>query len=99
MDGVVSPVLGTPLTFVGETRGWDMRRNVVNFLGEADGLPAPCAISMEALVDYFGAGRGGKQNCLKAFDRWRDAIQQKASAKHLAQGPARAILLRTEDFS
>jgi hypothetical protein len=86
------------LTFPRQIRGWDLRRNLVNFLGEDGGCPAPCAISMEALIDHFGAGKGSKQSCLAAFDRWRSAIQQKASDKHDAQDRKAAVLLRTVDF-
>lgn len=86
------------LTFPRRIRGWDLRRNIVNFLGEDGGAPTPCAISMEALVDHFGAGRGSKQSCLAAFDRWRSAIQQKASDKYDSQDCKAAILLRTVDF-
>jgi hypothetical protein len=96
---IIPPASKMPLTFSRQIRGWDLRRNVVNFLGEADGSPTPCEISMEALVVHFGAGRGGKKNCLEAFDRWRAAIEQKASAKHLGQDNAQAILLRAVDFS
>lgn len=87
------------LTFPRQIRGWDLRRNVVNFIGDDGGSAAPCAISMEALVNHFGAGKGNKKNCLAAFDRWRAAIESKASDKYDAQGCAGAILLRVADFS
>jgi Protein of unknown function (DUF1488) len=86
------------LTFPRQIRGWDLRRNIVNFLGEDGGDPRPCAISMEALIDHFGAGRGSKQSCLAAFDRWRSAIQQKASDKYDAQDQKAFVLLRASDF-
>jgi hypothetical protein len=87
------------LTFQRQIRGWDLRQNIVNFLGEDGATPAPCAISMEALVDHFGAGRGGKQACLAAFDRWRGKIEQKASDTYDAQQRPRLVLLRTADFT
>jgi hypothetical protein len=86
------------LTFPLTSRGWDPRRNIVNFPGEDGGKPTSCAISMEALVDHFGAGKGGKQACLAAFDRWRAAIQKKASDKHDTQDLGSAVLLRKGDF-
>lgn len=86
------------LTFPRQIRGWDLRRNTVNFLGEDDAQPRPCAISMEALVEHFGAGKGSKQSCLAAFDRWRSAIHQKASDKYDAQVQKAAVLLRASDF-
>lgn len=89
------------LSFSRQIRGWDLRRNVVNFLAEDDGEPdAPiaCAISMEALIEHFGARNNSKQACLTAFDRWRTAIEQKASEKHAAQTAKEPILLRKSDF-
>jgi len=89
------------LSFSRQIRGWDMRRNVVNFLAEDDGgsgLPISCAISMEALTEHFGARGTSKQACLTAFDRWRTAIEQKASEKHTAETAKGPILLRKSDF-
>jgi hypothetical protein len=89
------------LSFSRQVRGWDMRRNVVNFLAEDDGesvVPIACAISMEALIEHFGARNSSKQACLTAFDRWRTAIEQKASEKHAAAAVKGPILLRKSDF-
>jgi len=89
------------LSFSRQIRGWDLRRNVVNFLAEDDGepeVPIACAISMEALIEHFGARDHSKQACLTAFDRWRMAIEQKASEKHAAQTGKGPILLRKSDF-
>jgi hypothetical protein len=86
------------LTFPRQHRDWDVRRNTVNFVGEDDGAPARCTITMEALVDHFGAGRGTKQLCLAAFDRWHDAIERKASAKYDPLQRANPVLLRKADF-
>ena len=88
------------LSFPRQIRGWDMRRNVVNFIGQdgaASDVAVACAISMEALLEHFGARNNGKQACLAAFDRWRAAIEKKASEKHTAQSKG-AILLRKSDF-
>jgi hypothetical protein len=86
------------LTFPDSIRDWDRRRNLVNFRGEEDGNAMQCAISMEALIDHFGAGKGSKQACLAAFDKWQVPIRQKASDKYAALGRAGIILLRREDF-
>lgn len=90
---------GMALTFPRQIRDWDLRRNVVNFLGEDDGKPMPCTISMGALVDHFGAGKGGKKACLAAFDRWHIAIEEKASALYAAQDRTGPLLLRRTDFA
>ncbi len=89
------------LFFSRQIRGWDLRRNVVNFVAEADGepdIPIACAISMEALIEHFGARNSSKQACLTAFDRWRAAIEQKTSEKYAAQAAKGPILLRKGDF-
>jgi hypothetical protein len=89
------------LSFPRQIRGWDLRRNVVNFIGQDESEPdvaIACAISMEALIEHFGARNNGKQACLAAFDRWRTAIEQKASEKHAIRTAEGAILLRTGDF-
>jgi hypothetical protein len=87
-----------PLIFPRQIRGWDMRRNTINFLGEEDGNAASCAISMEALIEHFGARKSTKQACLAAFDRWRAAIERKASDKYDTQAAKGSVLLRTDDF-
>jgi hypothetical protein len=101
-DGPLNPGLASmTLFFSRQIRGWDLRRNVVNFVAEDDGapdIPVACAISMEALIEHFGARNSGKQACLTAFDRWRTAIEQKASEKHATQATKGSILLRKSDF-
>ena len=87
------------LTFPRQIRDWDLRRNVVNFLGDADGSPMPCTISMGALIDHFGAGKGGKSACLAAFDKWHIAIEQKASEIYAARDGTSPLLLRRIDFA
>ena len=86
------------LTFPQQTRDWDLRKNIIDFRGEDGGKPIPCAISMGALIDHFGAGKGGKQACLAAFDRWHIAIEQKASEKYATQDRTSPLLLRRIDF-
>lgn len=89
------------LSFPRQIRGWDLRRNVVNFIAQDDTEPdvaVACAISMEALLEHFGARNSGKQACLAAFDRWRDTIEKKASEKHPLQATKGQILLRKSDF-
>ena len=89
------------LSFPRQIRGWDLRRNVVNFIAQDDIEPEvaiACAISMEALIEHFGARNNSKQACLTAFDRWRDAIEKKASEKHALQATKGRILLRKIDF-
>jgi len=75
----------------------------VNFVAQDDSAPdvaIACAISMEALIEHFGARNNSKQACLAAFDRWRAAIEKKASEKHaLEAATGQIILLRKGDFS
>ncbi|HEY1503800.1 MAG TPA: DUF1488 family protein [Stellaceae bacterium] len=89
------------LSFPRQIRGWDLRRNVVNFIAQDDAVPEAaiaCAITMEALIEHFGARNDGKQACLTAFDRGRAAIEQKASEKHAIHAEKGGILLRKSDF-
>lgn len=89
------------LSFSRQIRGWDLRRNVVNFIAQDDTDPEvaiACAISMEALIEHFGARNSSKQACLAAFDRWRTAIEKKADEKHAVQAAKGSILLRKSDF-
>lgn len=89
------------LSFPRQIRGWDLRRNVVNFIAQDDAAPEvaiACAISMEALIEHFGARNDGKQACLAAFDRWRTEIEKKANEKHTVQAEKGGILLRKGDF-
>ena len=74
---------------------------MVNFVTQDDTKPdlaVACAISMEALIEHFGARNSGKQACLAAFDRWRAAIEKKANEKHDLQATNSQILLRKSDF-
>jgi uncharacterized protein DUF1488 len=90
------------LSFPRQIRGWDLRRNVVNFIAQDEtepGVPIACAISMEALIEHFGARNNGKQACLAAFDRGRTAIEKRASEKYGLQASKGQILLRKSDFS
>lgn len=89
------------LSFPRQIRGWDLRRNVVNFIAQDDADPEiaiACAISMEALIEHFGARNSGKQACLSAFDHWRAAIEKRATEKHAVQAAKGSILLRKLDF-
>lgn len=90
------------LSFPRQIRGWDLRRNIVNFIAQDDTDPEvtiACAISMEALIEHFGARSSSKQACLAAFDRWRGAIETKANEKHAIQAEKGSILLRKSDFA
>jgi hypothetical protein len=89
------------LSFPRQIRGWDLSRNVVNFIAQDDSAPqvaVACAISMEALIEHFGARNDGKQACLAAFDRCRTEIEKKANEKHAVQAEKGGILLRKSDF-
>ena len=73
----------------------------MNFIAQDDAAPEvaiACAISMEALIEHFGARNDGKQACLAAFDRWRTEIEKKANEKHTVQAKKGGILLRKGDF-
>lgn len=74
------------LSFPRQIRGWDLKRNVVNFIAQDDteaGAAIACRISMETLMEHFGARNSGKRACLAAFGRWRNAIERKRARSTL----------------
>jgi len=55
----------------------------VSFVGNALGHAVNCAVSREALEDYFGANDGGRAARLEAFVTNRSKIEDLARAKFL----------------
>jgi hypothetical protein len=74
---------GIDLTFEDQTQRYDSEREVVSFVGNALGHAVNCAVSREALEDYFGADKGGRAARLEAFVTNRSKIEDLARAKFL----------------
>jgi hypothetical protein len=93
---------GLNLTFNNSAPQYDFSRDIVTFDGEALGHPARCAISREALDDYFGtAGTSGrtKEERLETFRKNRSAIERMAREKYLFSPVEEvgAVLIKTAD--
>ncbi|HEY8051485.1 MAG TPA: GSU2403 family nucleotidyltransferase fold protein [Steroidobacteraceae bacterium] len=90
---------GLDLTFNNPPARYDSHRDVVAFTGEALGSLVSCAISGEALADYFGADGLDKEERVEAFLKNRSAIERLVRVKYLS-GPVEdieAVLLGTMD--
>ena len=69
----------------------------VVFAALVDGARVPCAISVEALEDHFGAAAAGRDASIQAFDAGRPRIEQVARA-HLELSHGTPVLLRSGHF-
>lgn len=68
----------------------------VVFAALVDGKRVPCAISVEALEDHFGA-RAGREAWIRAFDSGRTLIEAVART-HLQISNGTPVLLRSGHF-
>jgi len=66
---------GVNLTFGSSVARYDSTREVVTFPGDALGHPVECAVSREALEDYFGADNLDRAGRLEAFHKNRSEIE------------------------
>ena len=87
------------LSFGSSTVRYDSNRDVVTFSGEAFGAPVECAVSREAMEDYFGANGLGKDGRVQAFLRSRSRIEEMTRTKYLSCPieEINSVLLRTID--
>ncbi|OAJ54511.1 hypothetical protein A6V36_07345 [Paraburkholderia ginsengiterrae] len=69
----------------------------VVFPALVDGEPVPCAISVEALEDHFGAYSEDLEGCMRAFDAGRSHIEAVAR-EHLQISNGTPVLLRSGHF-
>jgi hypothetical protein len=95
-----SSVPGIDLTFNNPPARYDVHRDVVAFAGQALGQPIACAISREALDDYFGTDGLDKDRRIEAFLKNRSRIEKMARIKYLKwpiEEPD-AILIKTSDI-
>jgi len=90
---------GIDLTFEDQTQRYDSESEVVSFVGNALGHAVNCAVSREALEDYFGANDGGRAARLEAFVTNRSKIEELARTKFLrwkVDSPG-TVLLKSAD--
>jgi hypothetical protein len=69
----------------------------VVFPALVDGEPVPCAISVEALEDHFGAYSEDREGWLRAFDAGRPRIEAVAR-EHLQISNGTPVLLKSGHF-
>jgi hypothetical protein len=69
----------------------------VVFRALVDGEPVPCAISVEALEDHFGARSEDLDGWMRAFDQGRPRIEAVAR-EHLQISNGMPVLLKSGHF-
>ncbi|MEP2829953.1 GSU2403 family nucleotidyltransferase fold protein [Parvibaculum sp.] len=95
-----STVPGIDLEFASPQARYDVDRDVVLFTGTSAGNRHRCAISREALEDYFGDFGGGEKLALEAFRNNRNLIEKLVREKflHAPVGNAEETLLKSDDI-
>jgi hypothetical protein len=78
---------------------YDFSRDVVVFAGVVAGQQKDCAISREALDDWFDAEGKGQESCLQAFRRHRAEVQAMTRELYLNEKVPSdgAVLIKTAD--
>jgi hypothetical protein len=100
VDALRSSVLGIDLTFNNPPPRYDFHRDMVSFAGQALGQTVVCAISREALDDYFGTDGLNKDGRVEAFLKNRSKIEEMTRTKYLkwpVEEPD-AVLIKTSDI-
>jgi hypothetical protein len=69
----------------------------VVFRALVDGEAVPCAISVEALEDHFGAASEDREGWMRAFDAGRGRIEEVAR-EHLQISNGTPVLLKSGHF-
>ncbi len=89
-----------PLTFGGASRAWDAASKSVTFPAVDGKTPVKCFITGDALAIHFGMAKHEELDALRAFDRSRMVIEEKAARKYAAgrlTGP-NEVTLGKRDF-
>jgi hypothetical protein len=71
-----------PLTYGTASRAWDAAARTVTFPAMDGKSPVRCIITAEALMESFGMAKMEELDALRAFDRSRMVIEEKASRKY-----------------
>ncbi|WP_213295145.1 DUF1488 domain-containing protein [Paraburkholderia sacchari] len=85
------------IRFPSEAPSWHDANLTVGFPALVDGARVPCAISVEALEDHFGALSAGRDAWMQAFDAGRARIEAVARA-HLELSSGTPVLLKSGHF-
>ncbi|MFX1672541.1 DUF1488 domain-containing protein [Paraburkholderia sp. A2WS-5] len=89
--------LDMDIRFPSEAPSWHDANLTVGFPALVDGARVPCAISVEALEDHFGALSAGRDAWMQAFDAGRARIEAVARA-HLELSNGTPVLLKSGHF-
>ncbi len=95
-----SIVGGLDLLFAAPVSRYDFDRDIVTFRGEAGGYSVRCAVSREALDDYFKLREATNEERIELFRKRRSLFERMARIKYL-EWPIEQIdevLIRTEDL-
>lgn len=71
-----------PLIYGNASRTWDAAAKAVTFPAMDGKSPVRCIITAEALAEHFGMTKADELDALRAFDRSRMVIEEKASRKY-----------------
>lgn len=95
-----SVIPGLDLKFSAPPVRYNFERQVVEFSGDAGGALVRCAVSREALDDYFGADRVDQAGKLEIFHNNQSAFENMARTKYLnwPAEDAGGVLIKTEDI-
>jgi hypothetical protein len=85
------------IRFPADARAYRGSNLTVVFSALVDGEPVPCAISVEALEDHFGAYTEDLEGWLRAFDAGRPRIEAVAR-EHLQISNGTPVLLKSGHF-
>jgi len=79
-----SVIPGLDLAFSAPRARYDAERDIVEFIGTANGAPVRCGISREALEDFCGVESFSDEQRVKAFRDNRSMIEKMAREKFLS---------------
>jgi hypothetical protein len=85
----------------GSIRGFEHHRMVMLFSMMDGDIEVSCAVSSQAMDEMDHVAWTAQERREEQFLRWRDRIEQRASAKFQAgalEGTPRGIILRSLDF-
>lgn len=85
------------VTFADDAPAFDGAQMVVRFVANVDGVPLSCAITAEALEDYFGAASALEAELLRAFADGRDRIHA-VCRRAIEESQGAAVVLRSGLF-
>jgi hypothetical protein len=100
IDGRRSMIPGLDLSFDNPPARYDFSRDIVTFAGKALTTSVVCAVSREALDDYFGADGLGEKGRVEIFNKNRSKIELMARIKYLSWpvDEPDSVLIKTMDI-